>query len=99
MKRTAAGLFIGVVFLVVLSARCSSAPSCDASTCSGCCAAAGVCEPSPGDAACGLPGAQCVDCTASGKTCVSGAFVGGAGGGSAGGGAAGGSAGAGGGVG
>jgi hypothetical protein len=96
MKRTAAGLF--ALAVVCLFVRCSSNPTCNASSCpNGCCTSAGVCQPNPIDTACGTQGQSCVDCTNDGRigeVCVGGMCMSRSGtGGGAGGGSAGGSAG------
>ena len=44
--------------------------TCPINTCFGCCDASNVCQPGTADNACGLAGAACVDCAASGEKCA-----------------------------
>lgn len=45
-------------------------PVCGPGNCGGCCTAAGQCVPGTSDGACGLAGAPCQSCSASGKVCT-----------------------------
>ena len=71
-----------IVWVALLAvASCTCKPSCELSSCGGCCAA-GVCEPGNTAAACGSVGLACVACSA-GMVCSNGAcLTGSAGGGS-----------------
>ncbi|MBL8951614.1 MAG: hypothetical protein JNK82_12605 [Myxococcaceae bacterium] len=56
-------LVISIAISISVSA-CSGGPKCDASTCSGCCDFAGVCQIGTSDTQCGIGGASCTPCTA-----------------------------------
>lgn len=59
----------------LLCAGCPPGPRCDPKSCSGCCLG-GVCATGDEDTACGRGGFSCFDCSASQRTCQTGACVG-----------------------
>ncbi|MBI5543293.1 MAG: hypothetical protein HY901_05355 [Deltaproteobacteria bacterium] len=62
--------------LTVLLSLSSCSYDCNSSNCAdGCCGEHGVCYVGGPDKACGLLGAACVDCSASGTSCAKGACV------------------------